>query len=227
MSKPASNFTSIQGHKVKLKYRGMRRVTEGCEEACKRCGGRHGTRECFRRRLYLAAARGFPQVHDEPANDEQNGHPVTSRRAEQTTELQVLKPRSPAPCTSRTPNYWDNAAEHEWVDEHATLPEPEPLMGSGENSSESSHDGTDTEQAASSSPETSSVETSRDSWVVLLSEGEEQKVLDHENGEELAELLVAEAHFPPLDVGNASPRDTGITPRVGATMPSHLTRCSW
>ncbi|KAL3194740.1 hypothetical protein MRX96_016052 [Rhipicephalus microplus] len=160
-------------------------------------------------------------------NDEQNGHPVTSRRAEQTTELQVLKPRSPAPCTSRTPNYWDNAAEHEWVDEHATLPEPEPLMGSGENSSESSHDGTDTEQAASSSPETSSVETSRDSWVVLLSEGEEQKVLDHENGEELAELLVAEAHFPPLDVGNASPRDTGITPRVGATMPSHLTRCSW
>ncbi|KAL3245402.1 hypothetical protein MRX96_018047 [Rhipicephalus microplus] len=79
-----------------------------------------------------------------------------------------------------------------------------------------SHEGNDMEQAASRSPETSSAETSRESWVVSLSEGEEQKVLDHENGEELAELLVDEAHFPPLDVGNAPPRDTGITPRVGS-----------
>ncbi|KAL3182746.1 hypothetical protein MRX96_034393 [Rhipicephalus microplus] len=150
------------------------------------------------------------------ANDEQNGHPGTSRRAEQTTGLQVLKPRPPVPITSRTPNYWDNAAEHERVDEHATLPEPEPLMDAGENRSESSHDGTDTEEAASSSPETSSAETSRESWVVSLSEGEEQKVPDHENGEELAELLVDDAHFPPLDVGNAPPRDTGIRPRVGS-----------
>ncbi|KAL3177525.1 hypothetical protein MRX96_039090 [Rhipicephalus microplus] len=155
-------------------------------------------------------------VHDELANDEQNGHPVTSHSAEQMTVLQVLKPRSPAPTTSRTPNYWDNAAEHEQVDEHATLPGPEPLMNAGENGSELSDDGTDTEQAASSSPETSSTQTSRESWVVSLSEGEEQKVPDHETGQELAEVLVDEAHFPPLDVGNAPPRDTGITPRVGS-----------
>ncbi|KAL3203000.1 hypothetical protein MRX96_042211 [Rhipicephalus microplus] len=88
-------------------------------------------------------------------------------------------------------------------------------MNAGENGSESSLDGTDTEQAASSSPETSSAETSRDSWVVS-SEGEEQKVPEHETGEEFAELLVDEAHFPPLDVGSAPPRDTGITPRVGS-----------
>ncbi|KAL3225085.1 hypothetical protein MRX96_004668 [Rhipicephalus microplus] len=144
------------------------------------------------------------RVHHEPANDEQNGHPVTSRSAEQTTGLQVLKPRSSAPTTSRTPNYWDNAAKHERVDEHATLSEPEPLMDAAENGSKSSHDGTDTEQAASSSPETSSAETSRESWVVSLSEGEERKVSDHENGEELVELLVDEAHFPPLDVGRAT-----------------------
>ncbi|KAL3189782.1 hypothetical protein MRX96_020811 [Rhipicephalus microplus] len=92
--------------------------------------------------------------------------------AEQTTGLQVLKPRSPAPATSKTPNYWDNAAEHERVDEHAMLPEPEPLMDAKENGSESSHDGTDTEQAASISPETSSAETFRESWVVSLSGGE-------------------------------------------------------
>ncbi|KAL3186210.1 hypothetical protein MRX96_027939 [Rhipicephalus microplus] len=124
--------------------------------------------------------------------------------------------RSPAPTTSRAPNYWDNAAEHERVDEHTTLPEPEPLRDAGENGSQSSHDGTDTEQAASSSPETGSAETSRESWVLSLLEGEEQKVPDHENGEELVELLVDEAHLPPLDVGDAPPRDTGITPRVGS-----------
>ncbi|KAL3251064.1 hypothetical protein MRX96_055260 [Rhipicephalus microplus] len=55
-----------------------------------------------------------------------------------------------------------------------------------------------------------------ESWVVSLSGGEEQKLLDHENGEELAELLVDEALFPPLDVGYAPPRDTGIRPRAGS-----------
>ncbi|KAL3188908.1 hypothetical protein MRX96_003061 [Rhipicephalus microplus] len=170
-------------------------------------------------------AHGPAAVHDEPANDEQNGHPVTSRSAEQTTGLQVLKPRSLAPTTSRTSNYWDNAAEHERVDEHATLPQPEPPMDAGENGSESSHDGTDTEKVASSSPETSSAETSRESWVVSLSEDEGQKVPGHETGEELVELLIDEAHFPSLDVINTPPRDTGITPRVGsdhARTPSPL-----
>ncbi|KAL3183919.1 hypothetical protein MRX96_006243 [Rhipicephalus microplus] len=55
-----------------------------------------------------------------------------------------------------------------------------------------------------------------ESWLVSLSEGEEQEVPDHENGEKLAELLVDDAHFPPLDVGNGPPRDTGITSRVGS-----------
>ncbi|KAL3236807.1 hypothetical protein MRX96_022213 [Rhipicephalus microplus] len=168
-----------------------------------------------------------PQVHDEPANDEQNSHPVTTRSTEQTTGLQVLKPRSPVPTTSRTPNYLDNAAEHEWVDEHATLPEPEPLMDAGKNSSESSHNGADTEQAASSSPETSSVETSRESWVVSSSEGEEQKVPDHDNGEELPELLVDEANFPPLDVATPHLVIPALRLELVATMPGHLTRCSW
>ncbi|KAL3227189.1 hypothetical protein MRX96_004366 [Rhipicephalus microplus] len=89
-------------------------------------------------------------------------------------------------------------------------------MNAGENGSESSLDGTDMEQAVSSSPETSSAATSKESWEVSLSKGEEQKVPDHETGEELAELLIDEAHFPPLDVSNAPPRDTGITHRVGS-----------
>ncbi|KAL3211592.1 hypothetical protein MRX96_036318 [Rhipicephalus microplus] len=161
-------------------------------------------------------------VHHEPANDEQNGHPVTSRCAEQTTGLQVLKPRSPVPTTSRTPNYWDNAAEHEQVDEHAPLPEPKPVVDGGEDGSNSSRDGSDMEQAVSSSPKTSSAETSRKSRVVSLPEGEEQKVPDHETGEELVELLVDEGHFPLLGVSNAPPRDTGIRPRVG----SHHARTS-
>ncbi|KAL3195281.1 hypothetical protein MRX96_045699, partial [Rhipicephalus microplus] len=180
-------------------------------DALRREGMRH-----YRLLTVLSFQKNFRESVWSTKDVLENGHPVTSRSAEHKTGLQVLKPRSPATTTCRTPNYCDIAAEHERVDEHTTLPEPEPLMDAGKNGSKSSHDGTDTEQAASSSPETSAAETSRESWVVLLSEGKEQKVPDHENGEKLAELLVDEAHFPPLDVGNAPPRDTGITPRVGS-----------
>ncbi|KAL3221589.1 hypothetical protein MRX96_029346 [Rhipicephalus microplus] len=135
-----------------------------------------------------------------------------NRRQDSRSLNQDLQCLSPAehPTTGTTPQNTSGSMST------PRYQEPEPLMDAGENRSESSHDGTDTEEAASSSPETSSAETSRESWVVSLSEGEEQKVPDHENGEELAELLVDDAHFPPLDVGNAPPRDTGIRPRVGS-----------
>ncbi|KAH7963779.1 hypothetical protein HPB52_022889 [Rhipicephalus sanguineus] len=78
MCRPVPNFTTIAGHRVMCEYRGTRRVcarygdvghmatacsaeyckgcgtfghdTVGCEAECKRCGGRHGTKECFRKR---------------------------------------------------------------------------------------------------------------------------------------------------------------------------------
>ncbi|KAL1418568.1 hypothetical protein MTO96_005603 [Rhipicephalus appendiculatus] len=86
MSRPVPNFATIAGHRVMFEYRGMRRVcarcgevghmatgckaeyckrcgtfghdTEACNAECKRCGGRHGTRDCFRRKSYVAVARG-------------------------------------------------------------------------------------------------------------------------------------------------------------------------
>ncbi|KAH7939035.1 hypothetical protein HPB52_005070 [Rhipicephalus sanguineus] len=87
MSEPVPNLLTVAGHRIMLEYRGMRRVcarcsevghmasacstpyckrcgafghgTEGCEAECRRCGGKHGTRDCFRRRCYVAAARGL------------------------------------------------------------------------------------------------------------------------------------------------------------------------
>ncbi|KAH6936806.1 hypothetical protein HPB50_023172 [Hyalomma asiaticum] len=135
MSKPVPNFTTIQGHRIMCEYRGMRRVsarcgddghmasacmksyckrcgvfghdTEGCVEECKRCGGHHGTRDCFRRRSYVAAARGFLSASDPPPNSDQSSEPALSMAPASTSGLQVLKPKSPLPTKKKTPNYWD------------------------------------------------------------------------------------------------------------------------
>ncbi|KAL1486369.1 hypothetical protein MTO96_047002 [Rhipicephalus appendiculatus] len=100
MSKPVPNFATIAGHRVMFEYRGMRLVcarcnevghmatgctaefckrcgtfghdTEGCTAECKRCGGRHGTRECFRKRTYASAARGVPPATDHAPNHAPN-----------------------------------------------------------------------------------------------------------------------------------------------------------
>ncbi|KAH7935951.1 hypothetical protein HPB52_015437 [Rhipicephalus sanguineus] len=135
MCKPVPNFPTIQGHRVMCEYRGMHWVcarcgddghmaiactnpyckrcgvfghdTEGCMEECKRCSGRHGTRECFRRRSYVAAARGFPPANEPaPAHDQSSGQ-ASSTGSMGTSGLQVLKPRSPLSTARKAPDYWD------------------------------------------------------------------------------------------------------------------------
>ncbi|KAH7939823.1 hypothetical protein HPB52_017921 [Rhipicephalus sanguineus] len=134
MSKPVPNLTTIAGHRIICEYRGMRRVcarcgdvghmatacsaefckrcgifchdTVGCEAECKRCGGRHGTKECFRKRSYVAAARGFPASNSDQASRTAPPNAQTS-----SSGLQVLKPRTPPLSAKKAPNYWDNEVD--------------------------------------------------------------------------------------------------------------------
>ncbi|KAH6931926.1 hypothetical protein HPB50_001664 [Hyalomma asiaticum] len=181
------NFATIQGHRVMFEYRGMRRVcarcgedghvatacsssyckrcgtfgheTEGCEEECKRCGGRHGTRECFRRRSYVAAARGFPPINDNAPNREQVREPSSPEAVASTSGLQVLKPRS-TPAAKRAPSYWDG----EGADESDATGTAAVLAASREDTRESEGDtpsaATDSENTGSSESETSSAQSS-------------------------------------------------------------------
>ncbi|XP_042142036.1 uncharacterized protein LOC121833043 [Ixodes scapularis] len=85
MTKPIPNFISIQGHRVMVDYRGMRRVcskcgqeghigpacktprcdrcavfghsTAGCTEPCQRCGHAHATVDCTQRKTYAAVTQ--------------------------------------------------------------------------------------------------------------------------------------------------------------------------
>ncbi|KAM7310828.1 uncharacterized protein ISCGN_007736 [Ixodes scapularis] len=85
MTKTISNFISIQGHRVMVDYRGMRRVcskcgqeghigpacktprcdrcavfghsTAGCTEPCQRCGHAHATVDCAQRKTYAAVTQ--------------------------------------------------------------------------------------------------------------------------------------------------------------------------
>ncbi|XP_075722243.1 uncharacterized protein LOC119168652 isoform X1 [Rhipicephalus microplus] len=121
MRRPVPNFMTIAGHRVMFEYRGMRRVcarcsevghmasacsasyckrcgafgheTEGCAEECKRCGGHHGTKECFRQRSYASIARGFPRLSGPaPSASHLSGPP--SSGAFGSPRLQVLTPRT-------------------------------------------------------------------------------------------------------------------------------------
>lgn len=132
MSKPVPNFATIAGHRVMFEYRGMRRVcarcsevghmatacsapyckrcgtfgheTEGCSAECKRCGGHHGTKECFRRRSYASAARGFPSVSDLASNSVQPSGSPSQKPGEPPSRLQVLVPRTAARAHPRLPS---------------------------------------------------------------------------------------------------------------------------
>ncbi|KAH6919686.1 hypothetical protein HPB50_029326 [Hyalomma asiaticum] len=199
MSRPMPNFATIQGHRVMFEYRGMRRVcarcgedghmatacsspyckrcgafgheTEGCEEECKRCGGRHGTRECFRRRSYVAA--GFPPINDNAPNREQVRQPSSPEAVASTSVLQVLKPRS-TPAATRAPSYWDG----EGADESDATGTATVLAASRGDTRESEGDtpsaATDSENTGSS--ESSSAQSSSNTSPTPHPSGEEQQV---------------------------------------------------
>ncbi|KAH7972021.1 hypothetical protein HPB52_005406 [Rhipicephalus sanguineus] len=148
MAKPVPNFTNIAGHRVMFEYRGMKRVcarcgevghmasactvpyckrcgtfgheTEGCEEVCKRCGGHHGTRDCFRRRSYASAARGVSSAQEPGTDSDLAGGSASTRASTSALRLQVLTSR-PKPLAHKRPppNYWDGETEAERTGESA------------------------------------------------------------------------------------------------------------
>ncbi|KAH6947370.1 hypothetical protein HPB50_018523 [Hyalomma asiaticum] len=195
MSKPVPNFTTIQGHRVMCEYRGMRRVcarcgddghvasactrpyckrcgvfghdTEGCVEECKRCGGHHGTRDCFRRRSYVAAARGFPSASDPPPNSDQSSEPALSKAPEA---------KIPAPDKKKTPNYWDGDKTEE-NDARSAATSSLTHQGDQRDGSEDTGSVTsDSDHLAICTSESSSAEPSPNSSPSLTSSGEEQAV---------------------------------------------------
>nr|XP_037273099.1 uncharacterized protein LOC119165006 [Rhipicephalus microplus] len=72
--------------------------TESISADCKRCGVHHGTRECFRKRSYASAARGFRSLSKTAVPHHESSGPVSARAAI-SPRLQVLTPRS-TPRTS-------------------------------------------------------------------------------------------------------------------------------
>lgn len=118
--------------------------TDGCVAECKRCGGKHGTRECFRKRSYVAAARGIPSITgDAPNNDSIS---AISNAPEVPSGLQVLKPRA-APQLGKQPSpYWDSGENNE-TSETATTPSEQQTTRSGEDEFDSACSDDDEDRA--------------------------------------------------------------------------------
>ncbi|KAH7935061.1 hypothetical protein HPB52_003626 [Rhipicephalus sanguineus] len=237
MSKPVPNFTTVAGHRVMFEYRGMRRVcarcsevghmasacttpyckrcgtfghdTEGCEAECKRCGGKHGTRDCFRKRSYVAAARGLLTAHETASNQDRASVLNFSDGRSERSSLQVLHPRTPARTPSNAPTHRDTTHT---VTSDTTNTEPSTLSipaAQPVNAEDTGSADTRGDLALGSGSESSSPDSSRDSWVVVSSGPEDQASLP--KGEETTDNEghgapeVTDESFPPLHAGNTRP----------------------
>ncbi|KAH8034604.1 hypothetical protein HPB51_025895 [Rhipicephalus microplus] len=150
--------------------------TEGCVEECKRRGGRHGTRECFRKRSYLAAARGLPPETRPVAG---NNHPSTSRPptgTERTSGLQVLRPRTRPHTTTNVPDHRQFEEPRGTEDARTVSATPAPLNAGSEAGDDTSNTSSDGDLDESSGHESGSPESTRDSWDLSQPASEEQEV---------------------------------------------------
>lgn len=237
MNKPVPNFTTVAGHRVMFEYRGMRRVcarcsevghmasacstpyckrcgtfghdTEGCEAECQRCGGQHGTRECFRKRSYVAAARGLPTALTTAANKQDRASvltPLVSRTDK--PNLQVLRSAPPTRTPPSVPPVRETDTTNTSDSTHAeststSLPAGQPAKAGG---ADSPH--THRVSDGGSGTESSSPDSSRDSWVVVLSEPDDQetaKAKATNNREEQAPRRLDDESFPPLPSRHTRP----------------------
>ncbi|KAH7935898.1 hypothetical protein HPB52_014859 [Rhipicephalus sanguineus] len=245
MCKPVPNFTTIAGHRVMCEYRGMRRVcarcsdpghmamacsaayckrcgvfgrdTEGCTEECKRCGGRHGTREYFRKRSYVAAARGFPS---EIRNITSTSQPSTSRvptGAASTSGLQVLRPRSRPPTPTNAPDRWEQEEPRERGDARGASTSPATMAVPPDVVDETSNTSSEGDQGESSGLESGSPESSSDSWDPSQAESAEQEVPGTAQSpvtDEPAFPGLGAENFPPLLFEPTSPPNPDELPIV-------------
>ncbi|KAH8029444.1 hypothetical protein HPB51_000461 [Rhipicephalus microplus] len=149
---------------------------EGSIEECKRCGGRHGTRECFRKRSCLAAARSLPP-ETRPVRG--NDHPSTSRPptgTEPTSVLQVLRPSTWPHTTTSVPDHWQFEEPRRTEDARTESATPAPLNAGSEAGDDTSNTSSDGDLDESSGHESYSPESTRDSLDLSRSANEEQKV---------------------------------------------------
>ncbi|KAH7936467.1 hypothetical protein HPB52_023677 [Rhipicephalus sanguineus] len=204
MCKPVPNFTTIQGHRVMCEYRGMRRVcarcgedghmatactnpyckrcgvfghdTEGCSEECKRCGGRHGSRECFRRRSYVAAARGFPPASETALARDQSSGQASLTGSMGMSGLHVLKPRPPPSTPRKAPDYWDGDKTTENDAMSAATPSSVPRADQRACADDSASATSDSDITAISPSDASSAKPSPNSSLAPHSSSDEQEL---------------------------------------------------
>ncbi|KAH7973273.1 hypothetical protein HPB52_023338 [Rhipicephalus sanguineus] len=234
--RPVPNFATVAGHKIMCEYRGMKRVCErcgevghtatacsalfckrcgifghdidGCAAECKRCGGKDGTRDCFRKRSYVAAARGAPPT----AGDIPEGGRVSAPSNVQATTsgLQVLTPRAPPQLPRQPSPYWDSNQQE--VAQTAT-----PLSEAQATLQESSDTDGATTVTVDSATEPSSAESSRESWSDARWASEEQEV--PQIAEQLDDNITPtpqldSRNFPPLPPASGPATRTDDIPTV-------------
>ncbi|KAH7976358.1 hypothetical protein HPB52_012615 [Rhipicephalus sanguineus] len=245
MSRPVPNFATIQGHRVMFEYRGMRRVcarcgedghmatacsspyckrcgtfgheTEGCEVDCKRCGGRHGTKDCFRRRSYVAAARGFPPANGDLPNSDQANRTTPTSAPASSSGFQVLRPRTPPPTSKNVPDYWENGGADERDNTSTATASPAPQPTSPQSVVDTGSASTESDLTVRSGTDLSSSESTGDSMTEPRSESEEQEVPQSggpSDNDATEDPRLDTGNFPPLPSTTGRAANLDDTPIV-------------
>ncbi|KAH8020473.1 hypothetical protein HPB51_002117 [Rhipicephalus microplus] len=172
-----------------------------CVEECKRCGGRHGTRQCFRKRSYLAASRGLPP---ETWPVTSTNHPSTSRPPTgtvPTSGLQVLRPRTRPLTTTNIPDHWQFEEPRGTEDARTISATPAPLNAGSEAGDDTRNTSSDGDLDESSGHESGSLEFTRDFWDLSQPASQEMEVHTQAPSPENDEPAFSgfdEISFPPL-----------------------------
>ncbi|KAH7952154.1 hypothetical protein HPB52_019436 [Rhipicephalus sanguineus] len=191
--------------------------TEGCVEECKRCGGRHGTRECFRKRSYVAAARGIPSETRTTTSATQPGSPRSLTAAASSSGLQVLRPR-PRPLMPM--NASDSEviqASQERNDIRLSPTSPSPPAAGAETNDETSMSSSEGDRDESSDLESGSPESTRDSWDISQAPSSEQEVPEDEHAPSDNAATppgLDDVNFPPLAAATTAPPNLDEAPIV-------------
>ncbi|KAH7973270.1 hypothetical protein HPB52_023335 [Rhipicephalus sanguineus] len=136
--------------------------TVGCDAECKRCGGRHATKECFRKRSYVRrGSTRFPALQQRPGKQNQNR---PAQRPGVVIEPTSIETQNPAPVAEEGARLLGQrgVTEKEGPSDAASSPA---LRDELPESSEEANDTiAEMDLTAGSDSDPSSAETSRFSW---------------------------------------------------------------
>ncbi|KAL1415282.1 hypothetical protein MTO96_029552 [Rhipicephalus appendiculatus] len=193
-------------------------------------GGKHGTKECFRKRSGVAAARGFATVNGKPPQQQADKQNRPAQRAGVVIGPPSLETQNPAPVAQEGGQITGTVRgvkEKEVGSDVTSSPAPQAVLPEGSQDWNSTITEGDFTVGSRSDP--SSAENSCDSWPEQQSGGEEQDVPKNACSAPLRQMgacFCSISTYPPSESGllTSTPKSRG---RIRTLSSKTCTNSCW